>query len=148
MGDDGRLYVPEDAAAVYGEAVVPLASVLTPNQFEAERLTGRAIASEADALAACRLLHARGPATVVRPKPEGFATGSKALGGRSGRGLARWLPAITCMSEDPPLWCALAFRARYRVLTRSKTPRQMRWSCAAHIMRELPPQRRDGKLHA
>lgn len=66
MGDDGRLYVPEDAAAVYGEAIVPLASVLTPNQFEAERLTGREIRSEADALAACRALHAQGPGTVVR----------------------------------------------------------------------------------
>ncbi|KAK9845799.1 hypothetical protein WJX81_002662 [Elliptochloris bilobata] len=65
MGDDGRLYVPEDAAAVYGEAIVPLASVLTPNQFEAERLTGREIRSEGDALAACRALHERGPATVV-----------------------------------------------------------------------------------
>ena len=66
MGDDGRLYVPEDAAAVYGEAIVPLASVLTPNQFEAERLTGREIKSEADALAVCRALHAQGPGTVVR----------------------------------------------------------------------------------
>ena len=67
MGDDGRLYVPEDAAAVYGEAIMPLASVLTPNQFEAERLTGREIKTEADALAVCRALHAQGPATVVRP---------------------------------------------------------------------------------
>lgn len=45
--------------------MVPLASVLTPNQFEAEQLTGRPITSEADAAAACRQLHARGPHTVV-----------------------------------------------------------------------------------
>ena len=44
---------------------MPLASVLTPNQFEAELLTERTIRSEADASAACRLLHERGPHTVV-----------------------------------------------------------------------------------
>lgn len=38
---------------------------MTPNQFEAEQLTGLTIASEEDALQACRLLHERGPHTVV-----------------------------------------------------------------------------------
>lgn len=41
------------------------ASVLTPNQFEAEQLTGLAIASEEDAFEACRRLHALGPHTVA-----------------------------------------------------------------------------------
>lgn len=44
---------------------MPLASVLTPNQFEAELLTGCAIASEGAAAAAAAALHARGPHTVV-----------------------------------------------------------------------------------
>ncbi len=65
MGDDGRIYVPEGAVAVYRDEIVPLASVLTPNQYEAELLTGMKISSEADALAACQTLHARGPRTVV-----------------------------------------------------------------------------------
>lgn len=65
MGDDGRIYVPEGAVAVYRDEIVPLASVLTPNQYEAELLTGMKISSEADALAACQALHARGPRTVV-----------------------------------------------------------------------------------
>ncbi|KAE8718731.1 hypothetical protein F3Y22_tig00109992pilonHSYRG00040 [Hibiscus syriacus] len=39
MGDEGKLYVPEDLVSVYREKVVPVASMLTPNQFEAELLT-------------------------------------------------------------------------------------------------------------
>lgn len=39
---------------------------MTPNQFEAEQLTGLSIQSEQDALAACAQLHQRGPHTVVR----------------------------------------------------------------------------------
>lgn len=71
MGDDGRIYVPEGAVAVYRDEIVPLASVLTPNQYEAELLTGMKISSEADALAACQALHARGPRTVVWPPMPG-----------------------------------------------------------------------------
>ncbi|KAM7268124.1 hypothetical protein ACFE04_010290 [Oxalis oulophora] len=40
MGDDGKLYVPKELVSVYREKVVPVASMLTPNQFEAEQLTG------------------------------------------------------------------------------------------------------------
>jgi pyridoxine kinase len=65
MGDDGRLYVRPEMPAAFRDLIAPAASILTPNQFEAEQLTGLSIASEADALAACRLLHARGPNTVV-----------------------------------------------------------------------------------
>ncbi|XP_076906313.1 pyridoxal kinase-like [Bidens hawaiensis] len=60
MGDDGKLYVPEELVAVYREKVVPVASMLTPNQFEAEKLTGFRIASEQDGQEACRHLHAAG----------------------------------------------------------------------------------------
>jgi pyridoxine kinase len=87
LGDNGKLYVPEELIAIYRDEVVPLASVLTPNQvgacractparaadgrlpaaaqFEAETLTERKIESEADAAAACKALHARGPHTVI-----------------------------------------------------------------------------------
>lgn len=65
MGDDGRLYVRPEMPPAFQDLLVPLASVLTPNQFEAEQLTGQRIGSEADALAACAALHARGPHTVV-----------------------------------------------------------------------------------
>ena len=39
--------------------------MITPNHFEAELLTERTIANDADAAAACEALHARGPQTVV-----------------------------------------------------------------------------------
>lgn len=37
MGDIGRgLYVPSDLVAVYKESIVPIANIITPNQFELE----------------------------------------------------------------------------------------------------------------
>ncbi|KAK9115382.1 hypothetical protein Syun_022179 [Stephania yunnanensis] len=65
MGDEGKLYVPPELVAVYREKVVPVASMLTPNQFEAEQLTGSRIATERDGLEACNKLHASGPSKVV-----------------------------------------------------------------------------------
>ncbi|CAN1122835.1 Pyridoxal kinase [Linum perenne] len=65
MGDEGKLYVPQDLVAVYREKVVPVASMLTPNQFEAEQLTGSRIVSESDGREACNKLHAAGPSKVV-----------------------------------------------------------------------------------
>ncbi|KAK9091705.1 hypothetical protein Sjap_024882 [Stephania japonica] len=65
MGDEGKLYVPPELVAVYHEKVVPVASMLTPNQFEAEQLTGLRIATERDGLEACNMLHASGPSKVV-----------------------------------------------------------------------------------
>lgn len=65
MGDEGKLYVPEDLVSVYREKVVPVASMLTPNQFEAELLTEFRIGSEKDGREACNILHAAGPSKVV-----------------------------------------------------------------------------------
>ncbi|XWS30794.1 hypothetical protein CRYUN_Cryun23aG0020400 [Craigia yunnanensis] len=65
MGDEGKLYVSEDLVSVYREKVVPVASMLTPNQFEAELLTKLRIGSETDGREACNILHAAGPSKVV-----------------------------------------------------------------------------------
>ena len=65
LGDAGKLYVPAELVEAYRTEIVPLASVVTPNQFEAEQLTQRAVRTAADALAACDALHALGPPTVV-----------------------------------------------------------------------------------
>jgi len=65
LGDNGRLYVPAELTTIYREEIVPLATLLTPNQFEAELLTGMTIGSEEDALAACASLHQAGPPSVV-----------------------------------------------------------------------------------
>uniref|UniRef100_A0A161ZN27 pyridoxal kinase n=1 Tax=Daucus carota subsp. sativus TaxID=79200 RepID=A0A161ZN27_DAUCS len=65
MGDEGKLYVPPELVSVYREKVVPVASMLTPNHFEAEQLTGSRILSEQDGREACNILHAAGPSKVV-----------------------------------------------------------------------------------
>ncbi|CAF94229.1 unnamed protein product, partial [Tetraodon nigroviridis] len=65
MGDHGAMYVPENLLPVYREKIVPLSDILTPNQFEAELLTGRKIKTEEDAVEVMDLLHKMGPETVV-----------------------------------------------------------------------------------
>ncbi|XP_047328062.1 pyridoxal kinase-like [Impatiens glandulifera] len=65
LGDEGKLYVPMELVSVYREKVVPVASMLTPNQFEAELLTGLRIVSEDDGREACNILHTAGPSMVV-----------------------------------------------------------------------------------
>lgn len=65
MGDQGAMYVPENLLPVYKEKIVPLSDILTPNQFEAELLTGKKITSEEEALQVMDLLHKMGPETVV-----------------------------------------------------------------------------------
>uniref|UniRef100_A0A671XG21 Pyridoxal kinase n=1 Tax=Sparus aurata TaxID=8175 RepID=A0A671XG21_SPAAU len=59
------LYVPENLLPVYRDKVVPLADILTPNQFEAELLTGRKVNTQEDAFEVMDLLHKMGPETVV-----------------------------------------------------------------------------------
>ncbi|XP_064595057.1 LOW QUALITY PROTEIN: pyridoxal kinase-like [Liolophura sinensis] len=65
MGDNGKLYVKPELLPVYRDKVVPLADIVTPNQFEAELLSGVKITSEAEALLAMEKLHQCGPKTVV-----------------------------------------------------------------------------------
>lgn len=36
MGDNGKLYVPQESADVYRDEIVPIADFVTPNQFECE----------------------------------------------------------------------------------------------------------------
>lgn len=65
MGDNGKMYVPPELMPIYRDVVVPLADIVTPNQFEIELLTGMTIATQADALKAMQILHDKGPTTVV-----------------------------------------------------------------------------------
>ncbi|MFT7818209.1 pyridoxal kinase isoform X2 [Arapaima gigas] len=58
-------YVPENLYPVYKNKVVPVADIITPNQFEAELLTGKNISTEKDAVEVMDLLHNMGPDTVV-----------------------------------------------------------------------------------
>ena len=36
LGDDGKFYVPMELVSIFREEVIPLATLLTPNQFECE----------------------------------------------------------------------------------------------------------------
>ena len=65
LGDDGKFYVPCELVDVYRNRVIPLADVLTPNQFEVEQLTGIHIQTMQDAQQACQILHDMGPSLVI-----------------------------------------------------------------------------------
>lgn len=65
MGDNGKMYVPAELLPVYKDTIIPLADIITPNQYEAELLTGRTINNEEDAMQAMEDLHKMGPTTIV-----------------------------------------------------------------------------------
>ncbi|KAK7108088.1 pyridoxal kinase-like [Littorina saxatilis] len=73
MGDGGHLYVPADLVEPYRNTIVPLADILTPNQFELELLTERKVTNEHEALEAMGRLHDKGVGTVVLSSTD-FAT--------------------------------------------------------------------------
>jgi pyridoxine kinase len=64
LGDAGQFYVPQELVQVYREKVIPLADVVTPNQFEVQHLTGVEIKTLDDAKKACRILLDMGPKLV------------------------------------------------------------------------------------
>ena len=64
LGDDGKFYVPPELVQVYKESLIPLADVVTPNQFEVEQLTGISVTTMEDARKACKVLHSMGPSIV------------------------------------------------------------------------------------
>ncbi|CAB3988199.1 Pyridoxal kinase [Paramuricea clavata] len=65
MGDNGKFYVPESLLPVYRDKLLPLAYIITPNQFEAELLSGMKINSEQNAFEAMDILHNKGTKCVV-----------------------------------------------------------------------------------
>mmetsp|Transcript_17179 Transcript_17179/g.32522 ORF Transcript_17179/g.32522 Transcript_17179/m.32522 type:complete len:298 (+) Transcript_17179:118-1011(+) len=65
FGDDGKLYVPAELVDIYRAEVIPLANVITPNQFEVEQLTGVKIRSMEDAMTAVNAIHDIGPEIVI-----------------------------------------------------------------------------------
>lgn len=65
LGDNGQLYVPESLIPIYQNEILPLSDICTPNQFEAELLTGIKINSNDDAWKATEWFHKKGVKTVV-----------------------------------------------------------------------------------
>jgi pyridoxine kinase len=80
LGDHGKFYVPPELVDIYVKHLIPRATVLTPNQFEAEVLTGIKITCEKDAFDACDRLHGMGVPLVIitscnlKESPTGHAT--------------------------------------------------------------------------
>jgi pyridoxine kinase len=64
-GGAGKLYVPAEFIDIYRTRLLPLADVWTPNQFEAEQLSGLRIDDEASARQCLQWFHARGVRTVI-----------------------------------------------------------------------------------
>lgn len=65
IGDNGKMYVPEELKDLYKEEIVPLADILTPNQFEIELLTDTKVNSIHDLQIAIKKLHEAGPQIVA-----------------------------------------------------------------------------------
>lgn len=65
MGDDGKLYVTPELLPIYQKTILPLADIVTPNQFEMELLTGMKIADVKGAFKAMDFLHDKGVKIVV-----------------------------------------------------------------------------------
>ena len=65
MGDNGEMYVQASLLPVYQNRILPLADIITPNQFEAELLSSMRITSLETAWQAMQKLHEMGTKTVV-----------------------------------------------------------------------------------
>lgn len=66
IGDVGRgIFVRPGIPEFMRDQAVPAADIITPNQFELEYLSGRAITTLADAVAAVEAVRAGGPKTVM-----------------------------------------------------------------------------------
>lgn len=103
MGDTGRgFFVRPDIPPFFRDRALPAASLLTPNQFEAQALTGIAIRKTDDAAAACRALHDAGPALVLITSLDTAETPAghiqMLLSHRDGR---RWMVTTPRLPLDP-----------------------------------------------
>jgi len=64
MGDHGKFYTPEEFVSLY-QGILKFASLITPNQFEAEKLSGQKISNLDDAGRVCQIFHDIGVPFVV-----------------------------------------------------------------------------------
>jgi pyridoxine kinase len=66
MGDVGRgFYVKPDIPDIFKKELIPLADIVTPNQFELEAIMGLSTQNLNDALKAIKLLHEMGPSIIL-----------------------------------------------------------------------------------
>src|SRR5262249_61194053 len=92
IGDDhSGIFVGPEIPAFFRDRAVAAADILTPNRFELALLSGREIASVADALAASAALRARGPRLILVTSLPGENAGEIAMLAASSEGA--WLVA-------------------------------------------------------
>lgn len=65
LGDDGTYYVPQSLVPIFIQKILPEAFMITPNQFEAELLSGKPIFTESDCIDCLKSLQQMGPSIVV-----------------------------------------------------------------------------------
>ncbi|XP_077977348.1 pyridoxal kinase-like [Glandiceps talaboti] len=66
LGDFGvGYYVPKELMPIYRDQMLPIVDIITPNQFEAELMTGMTIKTEDDAVKCMDILHSKGCKNVV-----------------------------------------------------------------------------------
>jgi len=65
MGDNGKLYVPESFISIYRDKLIPHAALVTPNQFEAEKLSESKITDLDSAYEAAAKIIQKGAKNVV-----------------------------------------------------------------------------------
>ena len=74
MGDNGKLYVPQEVAEAIRDHLLPRASCVMPNGFELSWLTGRHVTDEASAIDAAHALLVPEVVATSIPCDEGLAT--------------------------------------------------------------------------
>jgi pyridoxine kinase len=98
MGHEGRGFFVADAVRrAVTDRLVPAADIITPNQFELGALTGLAIGSLDEAIAACEVARARGPETVVCTS---FRPGGDEIGAVMVSGVGAWLVLTPRLDGD------------------------------------------------
>jgi len=65
LGDNNKLYVPKENIAAYLNYLIPVADIITPNQYELEWLSDTKIETEQDAIAAIEIMHSKGVKIVI-----------------------------------------------------------------------------------
>jgi pyridoxine kinase len=82
MGDVGRgFYVKPDIPDIFRNELVPLADIITPNQFELEALTGIETGDIDNARRAIDMIHEKGPGIVLVTSYHDGKTGGRRAGG-------------------------------------------------------------------
>lgn len=98
MGDNGKMYVPEDLLPIYRNNIIPLADILTPNQYEVELLTGIKIETIDDAWKAIDIFHKQGIKTVAISSSE-----------LAGKGLNKLMSLASHMVDDKKTRVVITF---------------------------------------